>query len=120
MRHSRTHADETSSRRDAYFGNNWIFDKDVFDDTKDYWPSETLNAQSMANSKLARQIESRAFNPNYTFPTMTNEASLLELAAPICAFGDPNAGTVDKKLVEYFFGKWRSPLGGLNFPHTFL
>ena len=74
----------------------------------------------MANSKLARQIESRAFNPNYTFPTMTNEASLLELAAPICAFGDPNAGTVDKRLVEYFFGKWNSPLGQLNFPHPFL
>jgi hypothetical protein len=58
----------------------------------------------LANSKLARQISSRAFNPTYTF-TSTNEAfSLGEVAAPIVAFGDIKAGTVQRDLVEYFFG----------------
>jgi hypothetical protein len=32
--------------------------------------------------------------------------SLGELAAPIIAFGDSEAGTADRALVEYFFGEF--------------
>lgn len=63
----------------------------------------------LANSKIARQIESKAYNPTYTFPEKTDMASLLEVAAPIVVFGDSSAGSVDRDLVEYLFGKW----GGL-------
>lgn len=59
----------------------------------------------LANSKLARQIRSRATNPTYTFPEMTEEFSLGEVAAPIIAFGDMESGTVNRSLVEYFFGR---------------
>ena len=60
----------------------------------------------LANSKLARQIESRASNPTYTFTSDTEEFSIGEVAAPIIVFGDSEQGTVERDLVEYFFGKF--------------
>lgn len=99
-------ANTDPSRTDDYFGNNHIFNQSVFDETTKYWTASVLDANMLANSKLARQISSRAFNPEYTF-TSTNEVfSLGELAAPIIAFGDLNAGTVPRNLVEYFFGMY--------------
>lgn len=62
-----------------------------------------LTVEMLANSKLARQISSRAFNPNYKFTANTEQFSLGELAAPVIAFGDMSAGTVNRTLVEYFF-----------------
>jgi hypothetical protein len=59
----------------------------------------------LANSKVARQINSKAHNPTYTFTANTEQFSLGEVAAPIIAFGDIQAGTVNRSLVEYFFGK---------------
>ena len=35
--------------------------------------------------------------------------SLGEMATPILVFGDIQAGTVNKTLVEYFFGKFDDP-----------
>ena len=58
----------------------------------------------VANCKLARQVESKAFNFNYTFPIKANEAALFEAAAPFLAFGDV-AGTASRDFVEYFFGE---------------
>jgi hypothetical protein len=59
----------------------------------------------LANGKLARQVSSKAYNPTYTFTSTTEQFSLGEVAAPIIAFGDMASGTVNKTLVEYFFGK---------------
>lgn len=58
----------------------------------------------MANSKLIRQINSRASNPDYTFTANTENFSLGEVAAPVIVFGDLESATVEKKLVVYFFG----------------
>jgi hypothetical protein len=63
----------------------------------------------LANSKLVRQIVSRAFNPNYTFTQTTEQFSLGEVAAPIIVFGDMEKGEVDRDMVEYFFGMSPSP-----------
>lgn len=60
----------------------------------------------LANGKLARQIESRAHNPTYTFTSTMEEFSLGEVAAPVIAFGNKQAGTVNRSLVEYFFGEF--------------
>ena len=62
----------------------------------------------LANSKIARQIVSKAFNPTYTFTSTTEQFSLGEIAAPIIAFGNIESGTVNKTLVEYFFGEFRT------------
>ena len=89
---------------DAYYGNNHLFNPSTFASSKQFWTTSVLSAQQLANSKLARQIDSRAFNPTYTFTATMEQFSLGELAAPIIAFGDSDAGTADRALVEYFFG----------------
>lgn len=93
------------SRTDAFLGNNHAFNQTVFDTSKVYWTEPILTAEMLANSKLYRQIESRASNPNYTFTQSTEAFSLGEVAAPIIVFGDHGSATVNKTLVEYFFGK---------------
>jgi hypothetical protein len=70
-----------------------------------YWTGTTLDANMLANSKLARQIDSKAFNPTYTFTETTEQFSLGEVAAPIIVFGDMQSGTVDRAMVEFFFSK---------------
>jgi hypothetical protein len=92
------------SRIDAYYGNNHLYNPSVFATSKKFWTSSVLSAEQLANSKLFRQIDSRAFNPSYTFTATMEQFSLGELAAPIIAFGDSEAGTADRALVEYFFG----------------
>ncbi len=58
----------------------------------------------LANSKLARQIHSKAFNPTYTYPQTTEETSYNEAGFPIIAFGNMEEGTVRRDWVEYWFG----------------
>ncbi|KAE8147767.1 Cloroperoxidase [Aspergillus avenaceus] len=101
--------DASLSRTDAYFGNNHIFNASIFATTKKYWTAPILDAKQLANSKLARQIESRAHNPTYTFTSSVEQFSLGEIAAPIIAFGDMQHGKVNRTLVEYFFEHERLP-----------
>ncbi|KAM0703001.1 hypothetical protein Q7P35_010433 [Cladosporium inversicolor] len=108
-RHNVLEHDASLSRMDAYYGNNHLFNPSTFASSKSFWTSSVLSAQQLANSKLARQIDSRAFNPTYTFTTTMEQFSLGELAAPIIAFGDSEAGTADRALVEYFFENERLP-----------
>lgn len=68
-----------------------------------------MDANQLANSKVARQVESKAFNPNYTFTANTENFSLGEVAAPIIAFGDMSTGEVSRALVTYFFENERLP-----------
>lgn len=97
--------DASMSRSDAYFGNNHVFNESIFDTTIKYWIDETLDANQLAMGKVFRQVESKAFNPNYTFTETTDAFSLGEVSAPIVAFGDIDAVTVNRTLVEYFFRK---------------
>ncbi|KAI0849408.1 Cloroperoxidase [Daldinia vernicosa] len=101
--------DASLSRSDAFFGNNYVFNESIFNETKLYWTGETLDANMLANSKVARQISSKAFNPNYTFTPTVESFSLGEVSAPIIAFGDMQAATVRRDLVEYFFENERFP-----------
>ncbi|EIT75557.1 hypothetical protein BDV35DRAFT_383487 [Aspergillus flavus] len=96
-------------RTDAYFGNNHVFNETIFEETKKYWTGPTLDANMLANSKLARQISSKAYNPTYTFTSSMEQFSLGEVAAPIIAFGDIQNGKVNRTLVEYFFENERLP-----------
>jgi hypothetical protein len=98
--------DASLTRADAFFGNNHIFNETVYNASRQWWTEETVTAKQLAHSKLFRQPESRASNPNYTFSASTEEFSLGEVAAPIIAFGDMAAGTVDRSLMQYFFGQY--------------
>ncbi|KUI72246.1 Putative sterigmatocystin biosynthesis peroxidase stcC [Cytospora mali] len=101
--------DASLSRSDAYFGNNHVFNETVFETTIKYWPEETLDANYLAMSKVFRQVESKAFNPTYRFTETTEAFSLGEVLAPIAAFGDLDAVTVNRTLVEYWFRNERLP-----------
>lgn len=59
----------------------------------------------LSNSKLYQQIQSRAFNANYTFTSTAEAFSVGEVASPIFAFGDMEQGTTNRTLVTYFFGR---------------
>ncbi|KAI1807486.1 Cloroperoxidase [Daldinia bambusicola] len=101
--------DGSLSRTDAFFGSNHIFNETIFNETKVYWTSEILDANMLANSKIARQLNSKAFNPTYRFTSSVESFSLGEISAPIVAFGDLQAVTVNRTLVEYFFENERFP-----------
>ncbi|CAG9955539.1 unnamed protein product [Clonostachys rosea f. rosea IK726] len=101
--------DASLSRTDSYFGSNHIFNWTIYEKSKAYWTEPIITAQMLANSKLARQVESRAFNPTYRFTADTENFSLGEIAAPIIAFGDMALGEVNRTLVDYFFVNERLP-----------
>ncbi|KAF4472266.1 Cloroperoxidase [Fusarium albosuccineum] len=98
------------SRLDAYHGNNHIFNQEIFDQTKAWWTDDIVDMTMLANSKLFRQLASRATNPNYTFTTAKTEPfSLGEVSGLIVAFGNIDNGTVRKDFMEYFFENERLP-----------
>ncbi|PPJ52713.1 hypothetical protein CBER1_10794 [Cercospora berteroae] len=101
--------DASLSRKDAYFGNNHIFDQDVFDFTKKFWTAPVIDRYMLANSKIARQVQSRSTNPTYKFTASAENFSIGELLAPVIAFGDRVNVTVDRDLVVYFFENERLP-----------
>ncbi|KAL4930753.1 peroxidase family protein [Aspergillus undulatus] len=109
-RHNVLEHDASLSRADAYFGSNHIFNSTIFAQTQHFWTDPTLTAAMLANSKIARQVTSKAFNPNYTFTASTENFSLGEVAAPIIVFGDMQEGTVERDWVEYFFLNERLPI----------
>ncbi|CZR56209.1 related to chloroperoxidase [Phialocephala subalpina] len=108
-RHNVLEHDASISRSDAAFGNNHVFNQTIFDTTTAYWTEETLDANQLANGKIFRQLQSKAFNPNYTFTSTTEAFSLGEMSAPILIFGDIPAGTVNKSLVLFFFENEKLP-----------
>ncbi|KAI0548243.1 Chloroperoxidase [Xylaria curta] len=108
-KHNLLEHDASLSRTDAYFGNNHVFNETVFNETMRYWIGPVIDANMIANSKVARQLSSKAFNPTYRFTALTEEFSLGEVVAPVIAFGDTDAVTVNKTLVEYFFKNERLP-----------
>ncbi|KAL4811591.1 hypothetical protein BDW67DRAFT_189567 [Aspergillus spinulosporus] len=63
----------------------------------------------LANSKIARQLHSKAFNPTYTYTEKTEQTSYTETGFPILVFGDIKAGTVNRDFVEYWFENERLP-----------
>ena len=95
--------DASLSRSDAYFGNNHVFNYSVFAESTKYWTGPIVDRDMMANSKIARQLQSKAGNPEYRFTNSTENFSIGEILAPFVAFGDRQAVTVEKRLVEYFF-----------------
>ncbi|KAL4913340.1 Chloroperoxidase [Aspergillus aurantiobrunneus] len=101
--------DASLSRQDAHFGDNARFNPNVFAQTTSFWTAATVTAKMLANSKVARQVHSKAFNPNYAYPAKVETAGCNEAAFPIVAFGDLHEGTVEREFVTYFFENERLP-----------
>ncbi|OBT76930.1 hypothetical protein VF21_04139 [Pseudogymnoascus sp. 05NY08] len=109
-RHNVLEHDASLSRVDDFFGNNHAFDQATFDETRVWWTGPVLDANMLANGKLARQLASKAKNPEYTFTEHTEQFSLGEVGAPIIVFGDLESATVEKKLIDFFFENERLPV----------
>lgn len=101
-RHNVLEHDASMTRGDAFFGSNHAFNQTIFDETKQYWPDDLMTAEHLTNGKLARQVNSRALNPEYTFTTTMEQFSLGEVSAPIVAFGSFETYTTNRTLVEYW------------------
>lgn len=76
----------------------------MYDTTKQYFTDETLDRFQLANARMFRMLQSKAFNPTYKFTNVTEGFSVGELLAPVVAFGDKRAVTTPRALVNYFFG----------------
>ena len=61
----------------------------------------------LANGMLSRQLNMKAFNPEYVFTTESQSVTFGEVAAPILVFGDILSATVNKELVISWIGKPR-------------
>ncbi|RMZ32038.1 hypothetical protein D0859_03845 [Hortaea werneckii] len=109
-RHNVLEHDASLSRLDAYNGNNHVFNQRVFDETKKYWTEPIITAEHIANSKLARMLQSKATNPEYRFTNTTESLSIGEILAPFIAFGDAKNATVRRDLTIYFFEFERLPV----------
>ncbi|KAI7267204.1 Cloroperoxidase [Hortaea werneckii] len=109
-RHNVLEHDASLSRLDAYNGNNHVFNQLVFDETKKYWTEPIITAEHIANSKLARMLQSKATNPEYRFTNTTESFSIGEILAPFIAFGDAQNATVRRDLTVYFFEFERLPV----------
>ncbi|KAL4869877.1 hypothetical protein BDV12DRAFT_184841 [Aspergillus spectabilis] len=107
--HNVVEHDASISRLDAYFGNPQPFSPSVFAQTRKYWTGSTVTAAMLANSKVARQLDSKAFNPEYSYTETVDQTSLSEVGGPILVFGDVEKGTVDREVMEYFFVNERLP-----------
>lgn len=104
---------------DDYFGDNHAFDQETFDEARVFWTGPVLDANMLANSKLARQLASKSKNPEYKFTASTEEFSLGEISAPIVAFGSFESATVKKDLVDFFFGEFDKSILGTALPIFF-
>ncbi|KAG8628359.1 hypothetical protein KVT40_004232 [Elsinoe batatas] len=108
-RHNVIEHDASLSRQDAYFGNNFDFNETIFEGSKAFWVTDLIDRQQMANSRLYRQVLSKAYNPTYLFDAKTEGLSLGEGASAFLAFGDLDNITVRKDWTEYLFRNERLP-----------
>lgn len=112
-RHNILEHDGSLSRLDYYFGDNHDFNLGVYDQTKKYFTSETIDIQTAANARLARVLTSNLTNPTFGLSQIGTLFSFGETAAYIAVFGDGASGTVNRSWINYFFGK--TPLDSLLF-----
>ncbi|KAK3372173.1 Chloroperoxidase [Podospora didyma] len=95
--------DASLSRPDAYFGNVLAFNQSVFDETKKHFTADIVDLQMAANARMARILDSRAINPNYTMSDLGDSFTYGESAAYVAFMGDKNTGTANKSRIEWLF-----------------
>ncbi|KAF2246790.1 Cloroperoxidase [Trematosphaeria pertusa] len=114
LEHLNTHGiiehDASLSRADAYTGNNHAFNPSIFAQTSKYWTGATLTPTTMAYARIARELDSKVFNPEYAFDASREIQAWGESAIFTAALGNIQEGTADKNIVEYFFKKERLPV----------
>ncbi|KAJ3943672.1 uncharacterized protein N0V96_006602 [Colletotrichum fioriniae] len=108
-KHDLIEHDASLSRADIYFGDNWSFNQTIFDETKSYWPSETISISDAAKALVARQKSAEKINPEYKLPLDGYTNSLGQTAMYLGLFGDYDDGNANRAWVECFFENERLP-----------
>ncbi|KAK8033877.1 hypothetical protein PG991_003275 [Apiospora marii] len=110
IQHNAIEHDASLSRPDAFFSAHQdVFDPTVFAETRSHWPDPVINVRQAAAARLARMQTSNRTNPAFELNKAGEPASVAETAVYIIAFGDIEAGTVRREMVEYFFENERLP-----------
>lgn len=86
-------------------GDNWRFNQSIFDETKSYWPNETISIHDGANALFLRQKNAKSINPSYDLPYEQLVNAIGQTAMYLGVFGTYAAGDANRAWVEYFFGK---------------
>lgn len=81
----------------------------MFAETRSHWPDPVINVRQAAAARLGRIQTSNRTNPAFELNKAGAPASVAETAVYLIAFGDIDAGTVRREVVEYFFGKTDFP-----------
>ena len=85
---------------------NWTFNATIFEETKRYWPNETISLQDGANALFLRQKSAAAVNPGYELPYEQLINAVGQTAMYLGVFGTYATGDANRQWVEYFFGKF--------------
>ncbi|KAK7957724.1 Cloroperoxidase [Apiospora saccharicola] len=110
IQHNAIEHDASLSRPDAFFSSHQdVFDPAVFAETRSHWPDPVINVRQAAAARLGRMRTSNRTNPAFELNQAGAPASVAETAVYIIAFGDIEAGTVRREVVEYFFENERLP-----------
>ncbi|KAL0940551.1 uncharacterized protein CTRU02_203314 [Colletotrichum truncatum] len=108
-KHDLIEHDASLSRADIYFGDNWSFNQTIFDETKSYWPSETISISDAARALASRQKSAEKVNPEFKLPLDGHTNSLGQTAMYLGLFGNYDNGNANRAWVEYFFENERLP-----------
>ncbi|KAI1121745.1 Cloroperoxidase [Nemania abortiva] len=108
-RHDFFEHDGSLSRQDAYFGQWSRFNATVWNWTTQYYTSDILDVQIVANGRAQRQMRSNLTNPEYQLSEVGYLFSVAENTAILSIIGDKATQTCPKKFVDYLFSKEELP-----------
>lgn len=99
--------DGSLSRADGAInnGDNWTFNETIFEETKSYWPNETISVRDGANALFQRQKSAKSVNPSYDLPYEQLVNAIGQTAMYLGVFGTYTSGDANRTWVEYFFGE---------------
>ncbi|KAI1755984.1 Cloroperoxidase [Xylaria castorea] len=108
-RHDLFEHDGSLSRQDAFFGQWSRFNQTVWNWTKQYYTSDILDVQIVANGRAQRHTRSNLTNPDYSLSEVGYEFSVAENSALLSILGDKFTQTCPVKFVDYLFSKEKLP-----------
>ncbi|KAI3327228.1 Cloroperoxidase [Xylariaceae sp. AK1471] len=108
-RHNLFEHDGSLSRQDAYFGPWSRFNQTVWNWTLQYWTSDVLDLQIVANGRAQRHMRSNLTNPEYSLSEVGFLFSTGENSAILSILGDKTTQTCPKKFADYLFVNERLP-----------
>ncbi|KAI0971919.1 Cloroperoxidase [Xylaria arbuscula] len=108
-RHDLFEHDGSLSRQDAYFGQWSRFNATVWNWTKEYYTSDILDVQIVANGRAQRHTRSALTNPDYSLSVLGYEFSVGENSAILSILGDKTTQTCPVAFVDYLFTQEKLP-----------